>query len=131
MLFDIIIPRAGDSVDSCQLARWHITDKATVHRGELILTLETDKVSCDIEAEFTGVLLHQIEEGSITKTGGLVGHIEHDGSQINDVIRELKQNQKLKRELSGTRGFIVYTWKIIQYVLMFLGIRYLIEYFIT
>ena len=127
MRFEIIIPSAGDSIDSCQLAKWHLEDSARVKRGEVILTVETDKVSCDIEAEFSGILSHKVKEGSTAKIGGLVGYIEHDGSEIDDVIRDLRQNQQPEGADSSGSGFLAAVLKLIQYILMFLGLKYLVE----
>ena len=91
MKFDIIAPKLYDGVEPCKLIRWHKADSAAVDRGDLIATLETDKAICEIEAEFSGVLYHALGEGSAVNIGNHFGCIEHDGSEVNKVINELKQ----------------------------------------
>lgn len=76
MSHEIKIPPAGESVTSALVARWHHTDGATVNEGDALVTLETDKVSQELEAEVSGTLSIIVNEGEEVAIGTLVGTIE-------------------------------------------------------
>ncbi|MDA7868145.1 lipoyl domain-containing protein, partial [Akkermansiaceae bacterium] len=56
MSHQIKIPPVGESVVSALVARWHVADGATVEKGQTLVTLETDKVSNELEAEVAGTV---------------------------------------------------------------------------
>ena len=127
MRSDIKIPHAGESVNSCQLAKWHKEDSSLVKRGDIIITLETDKVSQEIEATYSGTLSHQVSEGTTAEIGEVIGYIEHDGSEVNHVIEE--QLEAYKEETK--RSFTQEALSIVKYGLMVLGVLYLIDIFLS
>jgi len=57
MATSVIMPRQGQSVESCILSRWHKKPGETVKTGDLLFSYETDKASFDEEAKMDGVLL--------------------------------------------------------------------------
>lgn len=91
------------------------------------MTVETDKISCDIEAEVSGVLKHEVEEGEVVKVGDSVGHIDGDDSQAVDLIRKLRQARFSEKSESSQKGGVALFWKMIRYALMILGLGNLIE----
>ena len=76
MSHEIKIPAVGESVTSGQIAKWHFADGASVTKGDVLITLETDKVAAEICAEFSGVLRIQKQEGEDVDVGSVVGLIE-------------------------------------------------------
>ncbi|MDB6116328.1 MAG: Dihydrolipoyllysine succinyltransferase, partial [Verrucomicrobiaceae bacterium] len=76
MSHEIKIPAVGESVTSGQISKWHFADGATVKKGDLLITLETDKVAAEISAEASGVLRIQKKEGEDVDVGSVVGLIE-------------------------------------------------------
>lgn len=56
MTLNVIVPASGESVTSANIATWHKQHGDMVAAGEVIVTLDTDKVSNDLEAEAAGVL---------------------------------------------------------------------------
>ncbi len=75
MLFEVIIPNAGESVTSANVAQWHKADGESVSKGDVLLTIETDKVSQEIEAETEGILQIVVPEGEEVAIGTLVAKI--------------------------------------------------------
>jgi len=75
MSFEVIIPNAGESVTSANVAQWHKADGEAVEKGDTLLTIETDKVSQEIEAEEAGTLEILIQEGEEVAIGTLVAKI--------------------------------------------------------
>ena len=73
---DIKIPALGESVAGGQISKWHFKAGDAVKVGDVLLTLETDKVAAEVTAEVTGVLAsinHQ--EGDDVLVGAVVGTI--------------------------------------------------------
>jgi len=80
MSFEIKIPSVGESITSGLLSTWHKADGDAVAAGDLLLTLDTDKVSSEIQAEGAGVLKIRVPAGSDVKIGEVVGTIEEAGA---------------------------------------------------
>ena len=74
-VFDVKVPAAGESITSANVARWHKGDGATVAKGEVLVTLETDKVSSELEAEVAGTLQILVSEGNEVGIGTLIARI--------------------------------------------------------
>jgi pyruvate/2-oxoglutarate dehydrogenase complex dihydrolipoamide acyltransferase (E2) component len=85
MQYDIKVPPAGEAVKNCRLVKWHKEHRALVKAGECIATLETDKISLDLEAEYSGALLREADEGSELNVGQVFGTIDEDGVSISDL----------------------------------------------
>ena len=75
MAQEIIIPQLGDSITPALSARWHRADGETVRKGEGIVTLESDKVAPELEAEADGVLSIAVSEGEEVAIGTVIGSI--------------------------------------------------------
>ena len=54
MSAEVKIPAVGESITSGLLSTWHKEDGETVAAGDVLLTLETDKVSTELTAESAG-----------------------------------------------------------------------------
>ncbi len=76
MAIELKIPSVGESITSATIAEWHKPSGEYVGAGEEILTIETDKVSQDLEAETGGILTHIAAEGDEVDIGAVVGSIE-------------------------------------------------------
>lgn len=72
---DIIVPAAGESITSANIGRWHVADNSQVNKGDILVTLETDKVSNELEAEEAGVLHIATPEGEEVDIGTIIGKI--------------------------------------------------------
>ena len=72
---DIKIPALGESVAGGQIAQWHFKDGDAVKVGDVLLTLETDKVAAEVTAEFNGVLTIGKKAGEDVEVGAVVGSI--------------------------------------------------------
>lgn len=72
---DILIPNFGESITTATVAAWHKNAGDTVAKGDTLVTLETDKVSTDLEADESGVLEILVPEGAEAPIGAVLGHI--------------------------------------------------------
>lgn len=53
----VIMPRQGQSVESCIISKWNVKVGDTVKAGDNLFTYETDKATFDEEAKFDGTVL--------------------------------------------------------------------------
>ncbi|MCW1883688.1 dihydrolipoyllysine-residue succinyltransferase [Luteolibacter flavescens] len=74
-VLDVKVPAAGESITSANVGRWHKSDGAAVTKGEVLVTLETDKVSSELEAEASGTLKILVAEGTEVAIGTVVARI--------------------------------------------------------
>lgn len=70
------MPTVGESITEATLANWNKKNGEYVERDEIILTLETDKASMEIVAEYAGTLSIIIDEGSVVAIGTKLGEID-------------------------------------------------------
>src|SRR3954468_21222154 len=78
------VPAVGESISSGVVSVWHKKSGEQVTAGDPLFTLETDKVSTEINAEKDGVLKTLVAEGAEVKIGDVVATIEDaaaDGSK--------------------------------------------------
>jgi 2-oxoglutarate dehydrogenase E2 component (dihydrolipoamide succinyltransferase) len=80
MSTEVKVPASGESVTSANVARWHKANGDTVHKGDILVTLETDKVSNELEAAADGVLEILVGEGEEVPIGALIARIGGSGS---------------------------------------------------
>lgn len=76
MSLEVKIPAVGESITSGLISTWHKNDGDAVNAGDVLLTLETDKVSTELTAERAGVLKIRVPAGTEVKIGEVVGSIE-------------------------------------------------------
>lgn len=72
---DIKIPALGESVTGGQISKWHFKTGDIVKAGDVLMTLETDKVAAEITAETSGELSISMDEGADVEIGTVVGSI--------------------------------------------------------
>jgi 2-oxoglutarate dehydrogenase E2 component (dihydrolipoamide succinyltransferase) len=79
MSLEVKIPAVGESITSGVLSTWHKNDGDAVSAGDVLFTLETDKVSTEITAEKAGTLRTKVTAGTEVKIGEVVATIEEGG----------------------------------------------------
>ncbi|MES2465703.1 MAG: dihydrolipoyllysine-residue succinyltransferase [Verrucomicrobiota bacterium] len=71
----ITVPSVGESITSAVISTWHVANGATVKTGDLLVTVDTDKVSTEITAEASGVVTISAQPGDEVKIGATIGSI--------------------------------------------------------
>src|SRR4051812_6880458 len=79
MSLEVKVPAVGESISSGVVSVWHKKSGEQVTAGDPLFTLETDKVSTEINAEKDGVLQTLVAEGAEVKIGDVVATIEEAG----------------------------------------------------
>lgn len=83
MAVNIVVPELSESVVEATIAEWLKNEGDTVAAGDVLVTLETDKVTLEVAAEQPGVLgkiVHQA--GADVKAGEVLGILNESGEAI-------------------------------------------------
>lgn len=106
MSHEIKIPSVGESITSATLGTWHKQDGEYVESGEVILTIETDKISTELESDRSGILRHLAGEGDELEIGAPVAAIEEgdapEGHSSSSEGSESEATEETKREEGTT-----------------------------
>ena len=84
MNIEVKVPAVGESITSGILSVWHKKDGEAVNAGDVLFTLETDKVSTEVNAAESGILKTQVAEGDEVKIGQVVAIIETPAARLNE-----------------------------------------------
>jgi pyruvate dehydrogenase E2 component (dihydrolipoamide acetyltransferase) len=85
MASEVKLPRLGQGMESGTIVRWLKAEGDRVERGEPLYELDTDKVTQEVEAETSGVLLKiAVEEGEV-EVGRTIAYIGEAGEAVTEV----------------------------------------------
>jgi 2-oxoglutarate dehydrogenase E2 component (dihydrolipoamide succinyltransferase) len=76
MIVEVKIPAAGESVTSGQISKWHCANGAQVKKGDIIVTVDTDKVAAEVTADVSGEIAILVTEGTDVTIGQVVANID-------------------------------------------------------
>jgi pyruvate/2-oxoglutarate dehydrogenase complex dihydrolipoamide acyltransferase (E2) component len=86
MASKVIMPQAGQDLETGMVKHWFKAEGDVVMKGEPIVQIETEKVNLDVEAPAAGVLLRIVvpdeTETPIFSTIGIIGEPGEDVSGL-------------------------------------------------
>lgn len=86
------MPEVAAGATDALLSEWLVAENAEFAQGDMLVTVETDKASVDIEAETAGVILrHLVEAGSRVEVGDAIAFIADVGQSVPDVDAALAE----------------------------------------
>ena len=86
MAVKIIMPQAGQDLETGVVKQWHRAVGDLVAKGEPIVQIETEKVNLDVEAPVAGVLLRiLVPDGTETPIFSTIGIIGQPGEDISGI----------------------------------------------
>ena len=94
MAVEVKIPAVGESITSGVVSVWHKKSGDFVNAGDVLFTLETDKVSTEIVAETAGVLDTIVNEGQEVKIGEVVATIDDSKKSPDGAAPAEKKKQR-------------------------------------
>jgi len=98
---EVILPRLGQGMESGTIVRWLKSEGEPVEKGEPLFELDTDKVSQDVEAETSGVLLKiAVAEGEVP-VGQTVAFIGDQGEDVPEVAASAPPTEASNRLLQA------------------------------
>src|SRR3954451_1767095 len=112
MATEIKLPRLGQGMESGTIVKWLKSEGDPVEKGEPLYELDTDKVTQEVEADASGVLLKiAVAEGEVPvgRTIAVIGEqgesveVSDDAQEEGSPARAREQERERGREAS-TRG---------------------------
>ena len=83
MATEIKLPRLGQGMESGTIVKWLKSEGDQVEKGEVLYELDTDKVTQEVEADASGVLLKiAVGEGTEAEVGKTVAVIGEAGEEV-------------------------------------------------
>jgi len=83
----VIMPRQGQSVESCIFSEWFVKKGEKVSKGDLLFAYETDKAAFEQEAAADGILLAIFaEEGDEIPVLDVIAVIGNEGESIDEFL---------------------------------------------
>ena len=102
MATEIKLPRLGQGMESGTIVKWLKAEGEPVEKGEPLYELDTDKVTQEVEADASGVLLKiAVQEGEVP-VGRTVAVIGEQGERIPDEADA--SSAKDEQETEGSRA---------------------------
>ncbi|MDC7125992.1 MAG: dihydrolipoamide acetyltransferase family protein [Spirochaetales bacterium] len=84
MATEILLPRQGNSVESCVILEWHKSEGDKVSTGEAVCEVETDKATFEVEAPVDGVFLKKFfEEGDDVPVLTVIAAVGNEGEDVS------------------------------------------------
>jgi 2-oxoglutarate dehydrogenase E2 component (dihydrolipoamide succinyltransferase) len=108
MKVEIIVPAAGESVTEADIASWSKLNGDFVEMDDVLLELETDKASMELNAETSGVLTIVKNEGETVQVGEVIGFITPSknggGSRQGEQAATKTQESESSTPVTGKAG---------------------------
>lgn len=83
----VIMPRQGQSVESCIFSEWFVKKGEKVSKGDVLFAYETDKAAFEQEATADGILLATFaDEGDEIPVLDTVGVIGAEGESVDEFV---------------------------------------------
>lgn len=74
---DILVPILGESITEATVGKWFISVGESIEQDKLMVELETDKVTLEVNAPVSGTLVEiAFPKGSTVKIGDILGRME-------------------------------------------------------
>jgi len=95
----VIMPRQGQSVESCIITAWHKKKGDAVSEGDILFSYETDKSAFDEKSLFSGTMLAVLcEEGDVVPCLDTVCVIGNEGEDISALLCGAPAAEEAKAE---------------------------------
>jgi pyruvate dehydrogenase E2 component (dihydrolipoamide acetyltransferase) len=99
MASQVTLPRLGQGMESGTIVRWLKSEGDTVEKGEALYELDTEKVTQEVEADASGVLLKILAgEGEEIPVGKAVAVIGEEGEEVADEPSGEPEAQEVEEE---------------------------------
>ncbi|MHC5214402.1 MAG: dihydrolipoamide acetyltransferase family protein, partial [Planctomycetota bacterium] len=83
----ILMPQAGQSMEEGTILSWKIKEGDQVEVGQIIMEIETDKATVEVEAEIAGRVAKILSaEGDVVKVKAPVAYLAEEGVNVDALI---------------------------------------------
>lgn len=102
MTVEIKVPPLGESVTEATIARWTKKEGDFVNQDELLVELETEKVTLEVNSPKAGRLGKIIAEtGTTVNVGAVIGSIDEDAKNVSSPATASSQTNKNENVISA------------------------------
>src|SRR3954464_8695184 len=88
MATEIKLPRLGQGMEAGTIVKWLKSEGDTVEKGEPLYELDTDKVTQEVEADASGVLLKIAVSSGEVEVGKRIAVIGEQGEEVAAEVEE-------------------------------------------
>lgn len=115
----IIMPRQGNTVESCIVSKWHKQKGDKVNEGDILFTYETDKATFDEESPVSGTLLALLyEEGDDVPVLENMCVIGEEGEDISQFLSsspvDIEKKEEKLEQVEAVKETVVETQPSLQ-----------------
>lgn len=100
MAIPVIMPKQGQSVETCIITRWLKNQGDFIKKGEVLFEYETDKASFEAEAETEGTLIaiffNNGDEVPVLSSVGLIGNKDEKADIPAQFVKKEEKEQKIE-----------------------------------
>ncbi len=90
---DIIVPTLGESVSEATVGAWQVSEGDAVKKDDVLVELETDKVSVEVRAEEDGTIAKIVAaEGDTVEIGAVLAQLGEGGGEAAPAKEEAKDD---------------------------------------
>lgn len=83
MVKEIVMPKLGETMEEGAITKWLVAEGQAIKKGDLIMEVETDKVTLEVESLVEGELLKiVVGEGTAVPIGTVVGYAGQKGDEL-------------------------------------------------
>lgn len=94
-MVDIKVPSLGESVSEATIAKWYKKPGDAVAKDELLVELETDKVTLEVNAPESGAMKEiKAQEGDAVSVGDIIGSIEAGAKGAESRVESRESSEK-------------------------------------
>ena len=104
---EITVPTLGESVSEATVGEWQVSEGDAVKKDDILVELETDKVSVEVRAEEDGVISKIVaQEGDTVEIGATLAEMGEGGGASASKASDDKPAKKSdpKSDANGTSG---------------------------
>lgn len=103
MVVQIFIPKLGMTMEEATITTWNGKEGDWVEEGSIVLAIETEKISYEIEASMSGFLHIVMGEGNKAQVGAVVGFLVEtkeelekfrEGTQVPESLKKVEVSEK-------------------------------------
>ncbi len=97
-MIQIAMPKLGLTMESGKIARWLRHSGDEVKEGDLVVVIETDKVSFEVPAPGAGILHPLHPEGKVCAVEEVMGYLAESREEYNSLLKEYPSEGKPQEE---------------------------------
>ena len=85
MAINVVMPKLGMTMEQGKVVEWKKKEGEMVKEGEIVMVIETEKVTYEVESVGTGMLHIIVEEGTEVPVGEVVGVLAADQAEFDSL----------------------------------------------